>query len=73
MLRRDDLQVEEFSAVADLEARSEQRQVRYLGAIDTSSLQPGSYRLLTYLPDRSTDEPAVLAREFTLTGQQPRP
>ncbi|HUG81962.1 MAG TPA: VWA domain-containing protein, partial [Bryobacterales bacterium] len=68
VLRRGERDVEDFSAVGDLEPRSERRQVRYLGAIDTSSLTPGSYRLSTYFPGQSGDQPVVLSREFRVTG-----
>ncbi|MDA1312926.1 MAG: VWA domain-containing protein [Acidobacteria bacterium] len=69
VLRNGGRDVEEFSAVGDLESRSERRQVRYLGAIDTSSLQPGSYRLSTYFPGESSGQPLVLSREFRVTAQ----
>ena len=73
VLRHSGREVEDFSAVGDMEARSERRQVRYLGAIDTSSLQPGSYHLLAYVPDRGADRATVLAREFTVTGRSSPP
>ena len=73
VLRRGDRDVEGFTAVGDLEPRSERRQVRYLGAIDTSSLTPGSYRLSTYFSGQSGDQPMVLSREFRVTGQSSLP
>ena len=72
VLRRGDREVKNFSALGDLEARPEHRTVRYLGAIDTTSLEPDSYRLSVYLPGR-VDELFVLSRGFTVTDKPARP
>ncbi len=73
VLRHGEREVEDFSAVGDLERESKLGQIRYLGAIDTSSLEPGSYQLFAYLPaDRRARSP-VLARKFIVTGQTSLP
>lgn len=73
VLRHGEREVENFSAVGDLERESKLGQIRYLGAIDTSSLEPGSYQLLAYLPADRRDRSPVLARKFTVSGQDPTP